>query len=397
MSAAVPIRKTVRDHFVTCRTGGKPAGSRTSDRAPESLRSSLVTDAFLLPQLAIAGVLILAGVAKVRTPSDVQAGFAAMRVPRRLSGHFVRVVFPWCETVLGVLVLACWGWPLAVAGVAAAALMLVYLVLVSRVVRSGEQVECACFGTFSAGAVGRHTVIRNTLLFIGSTVVIFAGLRGGGLVPFVAAADDSAWWWLATSAFVTTAVASVLYLPAGQRNGPAESSRDSVASDEDLLDYVRLPIPYVALETQEGDRLYLRELTRTGPLLLVFISFGCSSCVKVLDQLPQWRQDLPFDVRPVVHQAAYLPADLPEGLLLDRDGEALRALDMPGYPSTVLLGADGLVAGGPVTGSSAARRLVADVVEQLAESEHAEGTERDQPADETADQEVLGHRVDSQA
>lgn len=321
----------------------------------------------MLLDVLVAGILLVAAGSKLRAPLDVQAAFTALRVPAMVNRRPVLTGFPWAEGALGILVLVTWGRLLLVVALFATALMATYLVLVLRASRGDEQVECACFGTFSAGTIGPATVARNAFLTVAALLVAVDGGLGGGVLPWVADAGRLGWAWIGVSALALAVLGSILYTPAADRWA---GQTGSVAADGEgeLMDYIRLPVPYVALESIGGERRYLREMVRTGPLVLIFVSFGCASCLKVLERLPQWQRDIPVEICPVVSTAMPLPPELPTGLLLDPAGEAFRALDMSGNPSAVLLGADGLLAGGPVLGSSAIRQFIEDIAGELADS-----------------------------
>ena len=88
--------------------------------------------------------------------------------------------------------------------------------------------------------------------------------------------------------------------------------------------------------------------------------------------MARWRELLPqLEVRLLtsVHPDS-LPEDLrPEGAVAyDHVGLVQSALDLSGSPSAVLLGADGLLAGGPVHGLEEIEAFVTDIADQLADA-----------------------------
>lgn len=134
-----------------------------------------------------------------------------------------------------------------------------------------------------------------------------------------------------------------------------------------------------------------------GPLVLIFVSFSCSSCLDELGLLTRWQRELPIEVCPVVSGGSSLPAELREGVLLDQAGEAQRSLDMPGNPSTVLLGAGGLLAGGPVLEAQAIRQFIEEIARELAAGDRAEPSETDPSPDRARRPGVRRHAVDTEA
>ena len=63
-----------------------------------------------------------------------------------------------------------------------------------------------------------------------------------------------------------------------------------------------------------------------------------------------------------------MPAGLLPQLRIDHEWAALKAVGGYGTPSAVLLGADGLLAGGPVGGGDEVREFVDDIIAQLAQA-----------------------------
>ena len=86
----------------------------------------------------------------------------------------------------------------------------------------------------------------------------------------------------------------------------------------------------------------------------------------------RWAQTLPqLEVRLL---SSLKPESLPEeirpdgAVAYDHAGLAQKALELSGSPVAVLLGADGLLAGGPVHGVAEIEQFVADIAEQLGEA-----------------------------
>jgi hypothetical protein len=175
-------------------------------------------------------------------------------------------------------------------------------------------------------------------------------------------------------------VTAVLVVAPGtvSRETPGAGAREGVpdveeGADEELLDYERSSIPFAILEDAEGNRVTLRQLAQRQAQLLVFISVGCGACTVTLEKLSGAAEKL----APVEVQAIYTNyvKDLPAHYLLpgithwhDLEGGATAALCHAGRPVAALLGADGQLAGGPVTGREAIDRFVDDILAELQES-----------------------------
>ena len=62
---------------------------------------------------------------------------------------------------------------------------------------------------------------------------------------------------------------------------PGRPEEQAEVPDEELLDYLREPIPFGILEDAQGGHTTLRELAADRAQLLVFLSTSCGSCLQV--------------------------------------------------------------------------------------------------------------------
>ncbi|MDO5534352.1 MAG: hypothetical protein Q4F65_06850 [Propionibacteriaceae bacterium] len=154
-------------------------------------------------------------------------------------------------------------------------------------------------------------------------------------------------------------------------HAPAEPpAQDPAEEFDDAEAYVRTEIPD-AMVLDEGVRpRTLRELTASTAALLVSINCLCGTSRDAAAAVERWRDLLPsLEVRLLSSMPAEsLPEELrPEAAFAyDHAGLTQRALGLTGSPSAVLLGADGLLAGGPVTGMADIEEFVDAIAEQLA-------------------------------
>ena len=320
----------------------------------------------LLPTLVLAAVLIFSAVAKLRNRQPAQDAFVSLRLPSWLSNSPVPRYLPIIELILaaGLLLLP----PPASVVVAAATmlLMLGYLLVIVRALTFDEPVTCNCFGELGLGLVTRATVWRNLILVVLSQFAVYSAMTGA-VLPRLAAAPGVTWLWLA----LTIAVAAVAVLIFGT---PGRSAREITYLDQDgdeaELDYLRQAIPFGVLKTEKGDNVTLQHLVVERACLLIFVSFGCGGCQRITPQVEGWAEQLdPVTVRAVLYGdpenyyegSQPLPSDL---VLFDPNGVVGLTFQV-GTPSAVLLGADGMLAGGPVIGEEAVTTFVADIREQL--------------------------------
>ncbi|MEW1954974.1 MauE/DoxX family redox-associated membrane protein [Terrabacter sp. NPDC080008] len=325
------------------------------------------TDALALAPALLAVVLVVSAVGKLRSPEESARAFRDLRVPQPLANSLVAQSLPWGELVLAVgMVLA---GSLAAVVVDAVTLLLfaAYLVLVVRALGFDEDVDCACFGSLAPGRVTRRTVVRNAWLVALAAIALVAAASGGSVVARVAD-GRLPWWWLLGAA--AAAVTTVLVLGTGQAGAVGDGGTehlDGQAVEEG--DYVRSRTPALPVTLGDGTETDLRALSSARAQLLLFVSEGCGSCGGVIAATAQWAAELPeLDVRHVLEVVpgvgTLTRAEEPRSVH-DPAHRLWDSFGVRGTPSAVLLGADGLLAGGPVTGAEHVPGFVADIRAEL--------------------------------
>ncbi len=323
--------------------------------------------------LVLAGVLIASAVAKLRTPDDL-VGWAELGVPMTLRRQWLLRLHPWGEIALGAALVVLGGWLGLTAALVAVVLMAGYLWLVVKARRASDDASCACFG--SKRRITRVTIIRNVwllVLAVASAAIIWtAPLVGGALAVAV-----SGWWGTVLGA-AAAAVTVALVLWPDEREAAAsalagEMTAEQAAGDGEL-DYIRTRTPAVPLVLADGTPVNLRTLTRRKPILMLAVSTTCGACTSVMESAPEWRTRLPeVDVRLLFTHAhdSGLKVELTEPQSLhDVDRLVSSSIGDWSTPTAVLFGADGMLAGGPVSGVRAIEEFVDEVYETL----HADQT-----------------------
>lgn len=331
--------------------------------------------AFLLPAAAetstliLIGVLVVSGVAKLRTPDDA-AGWEAMGVPAGLRREWLIRFHPIGELVLAAALLLLGGALGIAAAVVAVLLFAAYLAMVWRARRQTPDASCACFG--ERRPITGRTLLRNAwlvLLALISAVTIGAQPLWGGVAVLAVAL----WPW--TVALAAVAVTFVLVQEKGSESaeavsGPGALAPTAIGSEGEPEDYLRSRTPAVPVQLGDGTTVTLRELSAREPVLLLAVSEGCGSCTPVIESVERYRELLPeVSVR-------FLLRSDPEGSTLTSAEEPQTLHDASRYvsatfadawmtPSAILLGADGLLAGGPVSGAPQVAEFVEDIYESL--------------------------------
>lgn len=329
----------------------------------------MLPDALVIAPLLVALVLVTSAIGKLRAPERAGEAFTALEVPRSLARPAVIRLHPWAEILLAVLLVVVPSWPGVVCAVLALLLMLAYLGLVARALRRPVDVDCACFGALGADTVTSLTLWRNGWLVALATATVWRSLDGRALLGQLGGLGSDGWWWLGAAVAASTTVALILWN--GQpSSAPLADEHAGITAGEDAgADYLRTRIPAVPVTLGDGSSLTLRELSKDRAQLLVFLSETCGGCQVAIESLPAWRAAMPeIDVRMIIQSApgetVLTSAERPMSLH-DPDRLVRESFGFIGTPSAILLGADGLLAGGPVAGASDVDTFVAEVVAQL--------------------------------
>ena len=168
------------------------------------------------------------------------------------------------------------------------------------------------------------------------------------------------------------------------------------AADESK-DYVRVPIPYASIYTTDGRVTTLRDMSRVQARVLFFASPTCGSCTPILKTIPRWQKLLPqlglhpvFSSEEKIRQAHKLEK-LDEGVeaLVDPKHAAMHNFGR-GTPMAVILGSDGMLAGGPVAGTSDVKQLMDDLLVEFGAIKDPNAPKEAQPAQAAASASAAG-------
>lgn len=321
-------------------------------------------DALAITPLILAAVLIASAVGKLRSPTASAEAFRDLRVPAPLAGGAVVTALPWVELALATLLVLSSGWVGIVVSGAALLLFAAYLALVVRALGFEESVDCACFGEFAPGRVTHRTVWRNTWMLLLSVGALALSFRGDSLLSRLLG-DRVAWAWV----LAALAAALTTYLVTARPPEPTQAQADPHVLAGTLDDYVRTITPALPVMLGDGTETDLRELSSQRAQLLLFVSEACGPCRDVISATVAWREQLPeIDIRHVLEVdpgvGTLTLAEEPRSV----HAPARRMYDSFGFrgtPTALLLGADGLLAGGPVTGASAVPQFVDEIAAEL--------------------------------
>ncbi|MFE6995709.1 MauE/DoxX family redox-associated membrane protein [Microbacterium sp. NPDC057659] len=283
----------------------------------------------------VAFVLLLSGGAKLRRPAQTLEAMRALQAPAFAQRRWIAALLPFWEIAVALGLLLAPSPFRGVAGAAALGTFLLFTVFVVRILIRGEQVDCGCFGSLSVDdRVTWWTVVRNLVLIVASAVVLLAS---AGHPPFIFElfTADLVQVLVVSLAWALTAIV-VLVLLLIRRGHPKTPTRnDAVAG-------VGAPLPDAELVSAESVTVPLLALGSGSPVLLVFLSASCSSCVAVSSRLAEWQRAIdPVQLRVATSsRPAVLGERMPEALPFAYYGAqaARRALGVQGSAAAVLLG-----------------------------------------------------------
>ncbi|HEY1134758.1 MAG TPA: MauE/DoxX family redox-associated membrane protein [Nocardioides sp.] len=313
----------------------------------------------------LVGVLAVAAFAKMRAPEVARDGWRAL-APRAARGwRGAPYGLAGLEALLAVGLLL--PSPLGVAAAAAAlALFVAFTVALTLAARRDEEVACGCFGAWSAEPVSWLSVARTASLAALAAGALASG--GDGLVRTLAEATATQ---TATGLAGAVLLGLVLVLTSalGAARGEVGAVERRLATPapsvgawagevgpasypldvNGIPDRTGAPVPDVEVVLAGGQVRRLEHLVGGRGLLLVVVSHGCATCHTLLAELPAWQEELGYGARIQVVTSSDRDRILEEfpdvAPLLALGAAGLRAaLDIPGTPAAVLIGADGRVA-----------------------------------------------------
>jgi methylamine dehydrogenase accessory protein MauD len=236
----------------------------------------------------LATVFVVAAVAKLLDRQGARRTMAAFGASPRLAAS-AGTLLPFAELAVAVaLVLrpsARWG------GVAALALLLVFIAGISNSLARGRRPDCNCFGQLAAAPVGWRTLVRNAALAALAGLVAAQG-ADASLLGWTGDGGSGIAILMALGLVAATVVGVLLW-----RDN--RSLKDAVAGLKRQIGAlpaglpVGLRAPGFELPDVHGETVTLASLCARGrPVVLLFTSPGCGPCVRLVPELARWNTAL---------------------------------------------------------------------------------------------------------
>ena len=306
----------------------------------------------LAARALLALVFGVAALAKMPARSESQVTFREFGAGERLS-RVGGILLPPTELVVAVslMIVPMARWAAAGAGV----LLIAFLAGISNALRQGRRPDCGCFGARSA-PIGAWTLARNAVLTVVAVLVAIAG-PGPALGGWLGSRNAAS---LGALAILILAVGLTLHYSL-RRGGTREEALPSTATPS-----AGDPAPDFVLSDASGSIITLGSLLEPGrPLMLVFGSPGCGSCLDVFAELRRWQTTFAGRLRIAVIATgeseptrraldAYGIVDL----LTDAAGDVQRAYAVRGTPAGVAVAPDRTMVTSPVAGQDRIEDLI---------------------------------------
>lgn len=346
-------------------------------------------EALTAAPVMVALVLMRAGLGKLGARDlAVAEEWTRMGVPAALNRSWLRRFHPWGELLLAAALLCAPG-PLSIAAaLIVGALFAAYLALVVAVLGRPDA-ACACFGSAQKQPITGRTVLRNSVLVVLAILAVVSAILVGSPIGVFFSSPAFALWYLAlgvawwTGILITEPSAGSFDEPSeGEKSGEAglgvgnqdggEEQVAGAAEDDMEEDYVRTLTPHAIVFDDEGEEVNIYHASQARAQLLIVLSTTCGYCPPVAAKVPQWQKELPvLDVRRVINTSASVVQERrPEwsaGSWFDANNHFAAMLQIKAYPAAVLLGTDGMLAGGPIHGAASIEEFVEDIKAQLAD------------------------------
>lgn len=332
----------------------------------------------VLCTLTIIVTLAVSGYAKAKEPSSTVTAIVNLKLDQWLPVKPIARVLPWAELALAAVLFFAPGIIQILAALAALLLFIGYWAVIARAVVQGNTASCNCFGSASTAPVSVYTLIRNTALLLAACGALIGALTtGGSALTMLLALDANGWLWgigAALASLTLWAIYRSELVPATEDEKPAPALESPVDEEGE---YIRTPVPFAplyyphedrSLPAGSGEQTSLRDLALQQARVLFFVSPGCGHCHQVIGKIDEWQQQLPMlGIHPVVSNDSDIDHFSFTGdiqAFVDPDFKT-QSLFGRGTPGAVALGADGLLAGGPVFGGGRVMSFVEDIIAEI--------------------------------
>lgn len=274
-------------------------------------------------------------------------------------------------------------------GIAALALLLLFIGAIAVNLARGKQPDCNCFGQLHSAPISAATILRNLILAALALFIIAQGSQSGAsLMSFLRSLTNAERIILIIGiavAVLLTLIAIFLKQMLTQQQAlfhrlealesrlhhNANEEEESVTERDDFrAPAQRLPIgspaPDFSLSSLNGETATLADLLMPQkPLLLLFFSAGCTPCATLLPEIEKWQQQHSRQLQLAIitkgtteeNRRKFASSRL-QTILVQEEAEVTDAYKAQWTPGAVLINPDGTTASKIAYGGKAIREMV---------------------------------------
>ena len=340
---------------------------------------------FLFIRLVLAGVFGLAGIAKL---ADLPGSRQAMRdfgLPAALAEP-LGLLLPLAELAVALALLpASTAWWAALGGLL---LLVGFIGGIAVNLARGRTPNCHCFGQLHSKPIGQPTLLRNGVLALLAGTLVWQGPMGMGpsALRWLTSLSPLGLLVLAGGLLLAAAIAVQTWIVLNllRQNGRLLLRVEALEAHLGLAappvqegpPPKGLPVGAVApafrLPALAGGEETLETLLARGkPVLLIFSSPTCGSCLELLPDVARWQRNGAATVALISRggRDALQPLAAEHNLsdvLLQQENEIGARYGVTGTPSAVLITPGGAIAGPLAEGAPAVRSLAARALQPIA-------------------------------
>lgn len=330
----------------------------------------------LLIRLGLAGVMALAGLAKLADPAGSRQAFEGFGV----SGSFAKVgpvLLSLVElAIAALLVFTQTSW---FGAVGALVLLLVFIGQMGYQLAKGNSPDCHCFGQVYSAPVSMVSILRNVVFAIPAALLVVRGQAGQGAAitdPGVNPLELG--FGIVITALLVSAAAYLRKILQRQdeilkelqvmeivaRDGGTVERNEAGTPNDGMP--IGAVVPEFSVKPLEGTPVSLDELRSDGlPVLFLFVSPSCTPCRALIPDFGRWVEDLRGKVKLVFLTSGSADENrekfgdaIGDSIYVQEGREVASMFRAQWTPSAVFMGADGRVASHIAAGDNAIRLLV---------------------------------------
>jgi thiol-disulfide isomerase/thioredoxin len=333
----------------------------------------------LLLRLGLAGIMALAGFAKLADPTGSRRAFEGFGVTGSMA-KFGPLALSLVEIALaGMLLFTQTSWFGAIGSLA---LLVLFVGQMTYQLAKGNAPDCHCFGQVYSAKVSPMSIVRNVVFAIPALVLVARGQNAQG-----AAITDPSVNILELGFGV---VVTVLLVAAAAYLRKILERQDQILKELQVMEIVArdggtverneagsphegLPIgalaPDFTAKSLSGSEVALADLGGEElPLLLLFVSPSCTPCRSLIPDFKLWIEELSDKVSlkfissgGTEENREKFGDEIAAAMYLQKEREVASLFRAQWTPSAVFIGADGRVASHIAAGDTAIRELVESV------------------------------------